>query len=70
MWVRYQGRVGILVSMDTKFMLGEVHIVREDGSTLVKLRDVYLPYLRQATYNDIPLPRRPPEVEARLLGYT
>ena len=69
MWVRYQGRIGILVSMDPKFMLGEVHIVRPDGTTLVSLKDVYLPHLQQAAYNDIPLSRRPPEGPARLLGY-
>lgn len=69
MWVRYQGRIGILTSIDTHFMLGEVHIVKEDGTTLTRLEDVYLPYLVQAKYRDIPLSRRPDEVEARLLGY-
>lgn len=69
MWVRYQGRIGILVLMDTKFMLGEVHIVRPDGTTLTCLDNVYLPLLKQAGYNDIPASRRPPEVQARLLGY-
>lgn len=69
MWVRYQGRIGILVSIDPKFMLGEVHIVKPDGTTLVRLQDVYLPHLQQASYSDIPESRRPSEVSARLLGY-
>lgn len=47
----------------------EIHLVNEDGSTYCVLPTIPISMIRQAKYDEIPLPRRPTEDVARRFGY-
>lgn len=68
MWVRYEGRTGILTRAFND-ATGEVHIVNDQGETILIEPHVTLLALAQASYEDIPEPRRPSEDVARKGGY-
>ena len=46
-----------------------VHVVNEDGDTILIIGKISLNYLRQASYSDIPVSRRPDRKFCKALGY-
>lgn len=66
MWVVYQTKPAILVTVDTPCV---IHLVDEQGVTY-KSESVGIEQLRQANYSDIPVARRGVTLEkAKELGY-
>lgn len=67
MWVRHHGKTGIL----TDLAAGDVAsvMITDDKGLNVAQISVSASELRQATYEEIPAPRRPDMELARKLGY-
>lgn len=79
MWVVYKDetggapaldRVGIVTELKGSF--AELHIVDERGDTTLILKSMPVGKLRQASFDEIPATRRPPDQERKrwaALGY-
>lgn len=67
MWVRYQDVTGILTGIGAS-NIAEVMLVDAIGENL---KQIFVPLsdITRATYEQIPLPRRPTVEAARALGY-
>lgn len=66
-WAIYEGRVGVLA--EVRELTAEFHVVDARGHTTMTIPGVPLRALTQATFEQIPAPRRPLEPIARKLGY-
>lgn len=68
MWVRYQGRTGILTNIESGDVATVMLVDDDRGENVL---EVHAPCadLRQAHYEELPAARRPSEVEAAKFGY-
>lgn len=69
MWVRWQGRTGILTDLEAGDVATVMLVDDHKGENVL---EVHAPAgdIRQAFYEEIPAKRRPHEAHAAALGYT
>lgn len=64
-----RGRLGIIFEIHENNEICELHLTDEKGDTIAIGHEVPLKSVRQATLEEIPIPRRPHDAKAHLLGY-